>query len=162
MVVFLQKLYKMKKIALLSVLFFLPITAYLFFASGVNNFATLPVVTPQVKDLEGFKTIEDNTVNLEGKITVLGFFGDAIENHKALAYNLSHKIYKKNYQFNDFQFVFLATPSQKEAAAKLKAKIATIADTLNFKIAFANKKQISNVFNSMQLPLQLNNTHSTN
>jgi len=41
----------MKKAFVLVVLFILPIVAYLFFASGINNFGRLPVLTENVQDI---------------------------------------------------------------------------------------------------------------
>ena len=42
----------MKKYLVLIVLFVLPLVAYLFFASGINNFAKLPVLTENIEELE--------------------------------------------------------------------------------------------------------------
>jgi hypothetical protein len=42
----------MKKIVVLVVLFILPLVAYLFFASGVNNFGRLPVLKEKVGQLQ--------------------------------------------------------------------------------------------------------------
>ena len=61
----------MKKTFVLVVLFILPLVAYMFFASGVNNFGRLPTLTEQIEDLDAFSPAE----TLSGKITVLGFLG---------------------------------------------------------------------------------------
>lgn len=68
----------MKKAFVLVVLFILPIVAYLFFASGINHFGKLPVLTEQVQDVRGI----DNTVTFKDKITVLGFLGADMLNKK--------------------------------------------------------------------------------
>ena len=68
----------MKKTVVLAILFILPIVAYLFFASGVNNFGKLPVLTEEVGDLSALNA----SVSLQDKITVLGFLGDQVENKK--------------------------------------------------------------------------------
>ena len=47
----------MKKAFVLIVLFVLPIVAYLFFASGVNNFGKLPVLTENVNEIDFSKEI---------------------------------------------------------------------------------------------------------
>jgi hypothetical protein len=61
----------MKKTFVLVVLFVFPLVAYLFFASGVNNFGRLPVLT---KNIGGLKDM-DPAVSFEGHITILGFLG---------------------------------------------------------------------------------------
>ncbi|MBT5596408.1 MAG: hypothetical protein HOJ63_04485, partial [Flavobacteriaceae bacterium] len=41
----------MKKYIVLTILFVLPLVVYLFFASGINHFAKLPVLTNDVYDI---------------------------------------------------------------------------------------------------------------
>ena len=74
----------MKKFIVLGVLFILPIVAYLFFASGVHNFAKLPVIEEEIPEL---KLQQD--VRLENKITVLGFLGNTIERDGGDLFNLN-------------------------------------------------------------------------
>ena len=62
-----------KKIVLL-VLFLLPIAIYMFFATGVNNFGKLPVLSKDIVSVSGFKDLNGNAVTLDNKITILGFF----------------------------------------------------------------------------------------
>jgi len=61
----------MKKYIVLTVLFALPICAYLFFSSGVNNFAKLPTLTPNVPELSTWTILDGNPVQLKEKITIL-------------------------------------------------------------------------------------------
>ena len=79
-----------RKYIVLGVLFVLPITVYLFFASGVNNFAKLPVLNQAVSDLEGFRTMDSTEVIFKDHITVLGFYGANVAGQKAGAFNLAH------------------------------------------------------------------------
>ena len=109
---------KIKKFVILGILFLLPITAYLFFSSGINHFAKLPVLTENVLEINQFKTENGASKLLKNHITILCFFGNNLESSKANAFNLAHKIYKKNYQFKDFQFVIL-TPDGAQAQVKL-------------------------------------------
>lgn len=62
--------FSMKKTFVLVVLFVLPIVAYLFFASGVNNFGRLPVLTSGVSELPQ----NEDGIMLQDHITVLGFW----------------------------------------------------------------------------------------
>ena len=93
----------MKKYFVLTILFVLPLVAYLFFASGINNFAKLPILTKKVKEI----STNNQITRLKDRITILGYWGGSLENEKAEALNLNEKIYKRFYQFEDFQFVFL-------------------------------------------------------
>ena len=106
----------MKKYLVIFILFALPITAYIFFASGVNNFAKLPTLTQSVNELDQFTLKDGSPVQLKDNITVLGFFGNNPMANKVGAYNLGHKIYKKNREFQDFQMVFLLPETAKEEA----------------------------------------------
>jgi len=88
----------------LGLLFIFPLLVYLFFASGKNNFAKLPILTKGVKEI----SIKNQTTKLKNSITILGYWGGSLENKKAEALNLNEKIYKRFYQFADFQFVFFS------------------------------------------------------
>ena len=80
----------MKKKIVLATLFILPVVVYLFFASGVNNFGRLPILTEKVADISEM----DSSVQLQNKITVLGFLGNNVERMQGNAFNLNQKIYK--------------------------------------------------------------------
>ena len=138
-----------KKYLVLGVLFLLPITAYVFFASGENNFGILPVLTSNVSELNEFEDLNGASVGLKDHITILCFFGNDLESKKANAFNLAHKIYKKNYQFEDFQFVILLTDGQQTMARELTKKLAEIENPLNWKFTFGSKEAIQKVFNSL-------------
>lgn len=140
----------MKKYLVLGILFILPITAYIFFASGKDNFAKLPVLTHAVMELDQFKALDDSVVTFKDHITVLGFFGNDLMENKVNAYNLAHKIYKKNHQFQDFQFVILLPQGTQENAKELKTKLDEIVNTVNWKFVFGTKEAIEKVFGSLQ------------
>ena len=141
---------KIKKFTVLGILFLLPITAYLFFASGVNNFVKLPVLTENVLELNQFKTEDGKTKVLKNHITVLCFFGKNVEASHANAFNLAHEIYKKNYQFKDFQFVILMPEGTQEEADFLKSRLAEIENPENWNFVYGSSEAINNVFNSLQ------------
>ncbi len=145
-----EKSDKIKKFTVLGILFLLPITVYLFFASGVNNFGKLPILTEGVSELENFTSLDGSFVQLENQITVLGFFGNDIESKKANAFNLAHKIYKKYYQFKDFQFVIVIDKNQKDEALKLKEKLKEIEDPKNWKFVYGNEEAVQEVFQSLE------------
>ena len=138
-----------RKYIVLGVLFVLPITVYLFFASGVNNFAKLPIVDPTIAGLEGFETLDGGPVSFNDHITVLGFYGGNVSGQKAGAFNLAHKIYKKNYQFEDFQFIMLTRNDQREEVQEVLSSLHQIADPVNFKFAFGSSASIKTIFESL-------------
>ena len=139
----------MKKFLVLGILFILPITAYVFFASGKDNFAKLPVLTPSVNELVEFKTTDGASVRFKDHITVLGFFGKNLLDNKGNAFNLAHKIYKKNHGFQDFQMVILLPEGSQEQSKELLAELNKIADTEQWKFVFGPSEEVQKVFGSL-------------
>ena len=151
----------MKKYIVLSILFILPITAYIFFALSTNYFKPLPVLTPEVKELNDFVNLDGDPVRLEDRITVLGFFGSDLEAHRAYAYNMAHKVYSKNHEFKDFQFVILLPKGTEEQARNIENKLKEIAPTDAWHFAFGNEEDIDEVFQSLHSPYTLRKDFST-
>lgn len=151
----------MKKYIVLSILFILPITAYIFFAMSTNYFKPLPVLTPSVAELDGFKDLQGKPVQLQNRITVLGFFGSDLEAHKAYAYNLAQKIYSKNHEFKEFQFIILLPEGTKTQAKNIEQKLKQIAPTDAWYFAFGSNENINRVFQSLNSNLTLDSISST-
>lgn len=147
----------MKKTFVLTVLFILPLVVYLFFASGVNNFGRLPVLTEQVGELQAFEGGEQ----LEGKISILGFLGADLEAMKGNAFNLNQKIYKPFYEFRDFQVVMVALEGQEEVAAELQKELSTLTDTSNWHFVFGTTEAIRTLFASLSTDLDLDENLAT-
>ena len=83
----------MKKYFVLSVLFFLPIVAYMFFATASHNSLFLPVISENHTDIPTqFVSLNGEKVTLDKRITVLGFPGNDIDEVKANLFNLNQKI----------------------------------------------------------------------
>ncbi|RFN59613.1 hypothetical protein [Marixanthomonas ophiurae] len=156
-----MKQHSFKKYLVIFILFALPITAYMFFASGVNNFAKLPTLTKSVRNLNEFKLKDGTPVHLENNITVLGFFGKDPMAAKVGAYNLAHKIYKKNHEFKDFQIIFIVPEEAKQQSQELEAKLAEIVDTDQWKFAYGSPQAIEAVFTSLQSNFNLNSSLAT-
>lgn len=151
----------MRKYIVLVILFILPITAYVFFSLSTNYFKLLPVLTPDVEEPYAFKTLEGKPVKLEGHITILGFFGKDLESNRAYAYNLAHKIYSKNYLFEDFQFVILLPNGTEEQAKSIEERIKEVAPTDHWHFAFGEEQALWNVFESLHTPYSLDSNYST-
>ncbi|WP_273569067.1 hypothetical protein [Maribacter halichondriae] len=141
----------MKKTFVLTVLFVLPVVVYLFFASGVNNFGKLSVLTENIAE------INDNPegISLENKITVLGFLGDNVDLKKGNAFNLNQKIYKRFYQFDDFQFVMVMPKGTEEKTEALKKELGTFSDIEKWNFVFMEKEQVTTFFKSLKTDLLL-------
>ena len=152
---------KIKKYIVLAVLFLLPLLVYIFFATGVNNFVRLPVLTSSVMELDEFKDAEGGPVQMSNRITVLGFFGSDVDGKRPNAFNLAHKIYKKNHQFNEFQFVFLVTEDQMDQVNSLKSELEQIEKTDNWKFAIGDPQDIQAVFESLKSNYVLSENYAT-
>ena len=142
----------MKKYIVLSVLFVLPLVVYLFFASGVNNFAKLPIVTNTVVDVAEFSDEQ-----FKDKITILGFLGNDVSLKKGSALNLNQKIYKRFHGFEDFQFLMVQPQGTEKECQQLVDELSrsTQVDTTGWKFVFLDPVQIQLVFDRLNTPLTL-------
>jgi hypothetical protein len=145
----------MKKFLVLGILFALPITAYLFFASGKNNFARLPVLTEKVKDVESFKTTADNLVSFEDHISIVAFFGSDLEKIKGNTFNLDQKILEKYYDFDDFQFVIVLPEAARKETSEYVKEFSEISQSSKWKIVYSSPENIQEVFESFETPHRL-------
>ncbi|WP_036151929.1 hypothetical protein [Maribacter forsetii] len=146
----------MKKTFVLVVLFVLPIVAYLFFASGVTNFGKLSQLTENIQELDF-----SSQAQFKDKITVLGFLGTDVEGRKGNAFNLNQKIYKRFYEFNDFQFIMIVSPETKGEVVELQKELATLADNDKWKFVYAEDDQIESLFGSLSTDTKLDANNST-
>ena len=124
----------------------LPLVAYLFFASGVNNFAKLPVLKENVLSISDY-----SKVDLNKKISILFFLGSNIEDRQGDALNMNQKIYKRFYDFEDFQFVVICPLESEQLADDLKNKLemGTNTDMRKWNFVFLDPNIIKEVFNSL-------------
>lgn len=141
----------MKKVLLFIALFVMPIVAYLFFASGVNSFIKLHVVTPNISELPQWKSLSGNTVYLKNKITILGFTGIDIPSIKGNFANLAHKIYSKNREFVDFQVVYIAPDGTQDAIQTEIDKLKRDIDFSSWDFVFADTHAIQQYYEQLQL-----------
>lgn len=154
-------MYKMKKYIVLTVLFALPICAYLFFASGVNNFVRLPVVTPNVPELPQWKSLSEKSVELKEKITVLGFPGTDVLKEKGNLFNLDQKIYNKNREFKDFQVVMVLPEGMENTARDIVAELGRVSDMSTWYFVFAKPEEIKAYYSKLKLVGGLNANNAT-
>ena len=141
-----------KKYIVLTILFVLPLVAYLFFASGVNNFAKLPVLKENVFSISDYSKVDFNQ-----KISILFFLGSNIQDRQGDALNMNQKIYKRFYDFEDFQFVVICPLESEQLADDLKNKLemGTNTDMKKWNFVFLDYNVIQEVFNSLNTDTNL-------
>ncbi len=146
-----------KKSFVLGVLFILPLVAYLFFASGVNNFGSLPLLTESVSELP------DNEAGLrfENHISILGFLGDDLSDRQVNMFNLNQKIYKRFSDFNDFQFVMVLPEGTQGQVEAVMNDLAAIGDVSGWNFIYASKADIDTLFSSLQSNARLDANYGT-
>ena len=135
-----------KKHIVLTILFILPLVAYLFFASGVNNFAKLPVLKENILSISNYSNVGFNE-----KISILFFIGDNIDDKQGDVLNLNQKIYKRFYEFNDLQFVVICPLGSEKIADDLKNKLemGTNTDMRKWNFVFLETSVVEDLFNSL-------------
>ena len=152
----------MKKNSVLFVLFILPIVAYLFFASGVNSFISLPTLTKNIPDVSNWKSIDGTPVTLTNKITILGFIGTDVAMHRGSVFNLYETIYDKYKDFKDFQVVMiLPEGTQSEVQKLLNNDLTKLGTNKGWNFVFATPTQINDFYKKLQLVCILDRTLST-
>ena len=153
---------EIQKKIVLGLLFVFPIVVYLFFASGKNNFAKLPILTNEVNELSSLASVTDNSIKLQDRITVLGYWGGSLDTKKAEALKLNEKIYKRFYEFEDFQFVILVNEERLGQVDSLKTALQEGVGTklVKWNFIFATNQEIQTHFNSLKTPLSLQTSGS--
>ena len=148
----------MKKYIVLAILFVFPLAVYLFFASGVNHFAKLPILTQNIEEVAPYSEYQ-----FKDRISILAFFGNNLEDKKTLALNLNQMIYKRFYQFADFQFLIALPAGTEVAAEQLKVEIAGVTgtDMSRWNVLFLPDDQLQDLFGSLYLPLSLDQNLSS-
>jgi len=147
----------MKKKIVLAVLFILPVVVYLFFASGVNNFGRLPVLTESISDISKM----DTEVQLKNKITILGFFGNNVESMQGNAFNLNQKIYKRFGEFNDFQMVMMVPQGKQGEVEELKKELGKLSNVDKWHFVYGSEEEIRTLFASLKANMDLDSDLST-
>lgn len=152
----------MKKNIVLFVLFILPIVAYLFFASGVNSFISLPTITKNIPDVNSWKTIDNQPVTLTNKITILGFIGTDVAKHRGSIFNLYETIYNKYKDFQDFQIVMvLPLGTEDKVQDVLKVDIEKLGTNKGWNFVFASPNEINTFYETLELIGQLDESLAT-
>ena len=151
----------MKKNIVLFVLFILPIVAYLFFASGINSFTKLPVITPKVADFGQWKSLNGEKVSLNKKITILGFSGTELLKNRGNYFNLNEKIYQRYHDFQDLQFVVVCPLGTENEAKKIIDALDDFTDVSQWHFLFTSPQEIDRYYDQLKLVGQLDKNLGT-
>jgi hypothetical protein len=151
----------MKKNIVLFVLFVLPIVAYLFFASGVNSFTKLPVITPKVADFGNWKSLKNEKVSLNNKITILGFSGTNLLNNRGNYFNLNAKIYQRYHSFKDLQFVVVCPLGTEQDAQRIIDALSATTDVSQWHFVFTSTEEIHSFYDQLKLAGKLDSDFGT-
>ena len=144
-------------------LFICPIIIYLFFATGVYNFSTLPIVSKNVSEVSSFKNLEGKPVQLKNKLTVLGFLGSELTDRKINVYNLHEEIYKGIHSSDaDFQMLMLLPNGAESQVKEIIIELSRYAEIDKWEFAFGTPEAIQTVFNSIDTSLPLDENLGTN
>jgi len=148
----------MKKFWILFALFIGPLLFYLFLASGINNFYKLSVITKQVEDVSHFKSEDGTRFSLKNNITVVCFFGKNLLNRKTNALNLNEKIYKRFYQYSDFQMIAVVPNNSEEDVKQLKKELGVTTDLVKWHFLYGSPSEIERFFKSFKTNASLNDS----
>jgi hypothetical protein len=152
-----------KKNFVLALLFICPIIIYLFFATGVYNFSSLPIVSQNVSELSGFKNLKGKPVQLKNKLTVLGFLGNDLKDRKINVYNLHEEIYKGIHSSDeDFQMLMLLPNGTESQVEDIIVELSRYAEIDKWEFAFGTTDAIQTVFKSLHTTLVLDDNFGTN
>ena len=152
-----MKTAQVKKTFVLGVLFVLPLVAYLFFASGVNNFGRLPIMTIAVEELPE----NEAAVVLANKISIVGYLGSDLSQRQVNMFNLNQKIYKRFSEFKDFQMLMVLPKGAEDQLAKVMQELSAIGEVEAWRFIFLTTEQIQTHFESLQVPERLDATFGT-
>jgi len=154
---------QLQKYFVLGILFIFPIVVYLFFASGINNFAKLPVLQKNILEISEWETLSGKNVQLENNISIIGFWGDDLDFRKLDAFNLNQKIYKRFYKFKDLQFLMVVLNGNQAKVAEIidELKKGSSEDMSKWKFVLGDEIKIKELFSSLGSDLELNKKLST-
>ena len=153
----------MKKYLVLSVLFILPIVAYMFFATASHNSLFLPIISKNHADIPSqFVSLNKEKITLDKNITVLGFPGNDIDELKANLFNLNQKIYNKYGGFKDFQMVMILPDGNQDKIKAIMLEFRRLSNDLNnWHFLFGKPENIETYFNTFNFKNSLNDKTGT-
>lgn len=144
-----------KTVAVLIILFFLPVVFLLFLYPAQHNYNPLEIVDDEVADLEFFNTGLEDQVKLDDHITILSFFGNNPLDYATAASNLKELVYDKFKGFKGFQVVILLPNGTEDQAKALQDEINNYEDMRFWHYTYGTPNDIQTVFNSLKNKVDL-------
>lgn len=151
-----KKVNPFAKYFVLVVLFALPLVAYLFFLQGKHHFDTLPVMQAQIGDLESFKTIEGEAVQLKDSVSVITFLGNKPYDRLGYVSNINEKIYKEFHQFETFQMISIIPESGIKDISEIRYQMQETTDITDWHFITASDAEITEFYKSLDSGIQMN------
>lgn len=153
---------KVKRYAVLGILFFLPVTFLLFLYPATHNYTPLDIVKESVLDLDQFTSDSNENILLKDHITVLGFFGKNPLENVITASNLKELVYDKFKGFKKFQIVLIVPEGVHNEVEELKKEIISYEDLKFWYFSYAKPDMIERLYNSLKSNQKLNSDLTTN
>lgn len=144
------------KYFVLTVLFALPLVAYLFFLQGKHHFDTLPVITDRVGEITRFQTLEGKRLQLKDSVTIITFLGNKPYSRLGYISNLNEKIYKDFHEFETFQLISILPKDGSADIISIKNQMQETTDVTDWHFMTGDKSDIQELFKSLQTNLKLN------
>jgi len=138
-----------KKIIILFTLFIVPLLFYIFLSKGIYHYANLPILTDNIEDVKGDKTLKEH-------FSVICFLGDDLSQTKGQLYNLNEVIYKRYNRSLYFQVIVIVPPGSEDEIVEVKERLGTYTDASRWSFITASKENIVSMFNSLETPYVLN------
>ena len=148
---------------ILLFLFIFPIITYLIFASAKHNSLFLKTISENNTEIpSNWKSLHGEKVQLQDKITVLGFVGDEVAINKSNLFNLNQKVYNKYFGFKDFQFIMVAPYGTENDCADIMKQFEMFSTDLSgWHFVFAPKEEIKSYYESLHLIGELDENFGT-
>jgi hypothetical protein len=139
-----------KRNLVLGTLFLLPVVFLLFLYPSNHNYNPLDIVNENISDLDLFTSQTNESVELKGNITVLGFLGTNPLDHEVAVLNIKELVYDKFKGFKRFQIVFVLPNGAQEDAKKLQNEINSYEDVRFWYYVFGQPNDIQNLYSKLK------------
>ena len=150
-----------KTVAVLVILFFLPVLFLLFLYPSTHNYDPLNIVNEEVPELQFFSSKTDEELMLQDHITVLGFLGAEPLKQNIAASNLKELVYDKFKGFKKFQMVLVLPKGAEARAEELQKEINNYEDMRFWHYVFGEPSDIRSLHNSLKSEESLKDDLST-
>ena len=153
---------QIKRNVVLGVLFFLPVTFLLFLYPAKHNYITLDIIDENVSDVTLLSSDENQPIQLEEHITILGFLGQKPKERLTAMSNLKELMYDKFKGFKKFQVVMIVSDDAKSDVQELKSELSKYEPLKYWHYVYGTKTQIEAIYKSMNLPNNLDTNLGSN